>query len=72
MGVWTPDPNENLLEIYAEPYSYEVSWIDLGVRVDDLASASAELQGRGLQFTGQVGEFEGTRWVHFVDLEGNL
>lgn len=42
-----------------------------GLRVDDLDSAIAELKERGVQFTDEVGEFEGTRWAHFLDLEGN-
>ena len=39
-------------------------------RVADLHGAS-ELKGRGVQFIGKVGEYEGTRWVNFVDPEGN-
>jgi predicted enzyme related to lactoylglutathione lyase len=46
--------------------------IILGLRVDDLDRAVAELQQRGIQFMpGESGEFEGTRWAHFSDLEGN-
>ena len=45
--------------------------IVLGLRVDDLNSAIAELKGRGVQFTDDIGEFDGTRWAHFLDLDGN-
>jgi predicted enzyme related to lactoylglutathione lyase len=43
----------------------------LGIRVDNLEATIAELRQRGVQFIGEVGEFEGTRWVPFVDPEGN-
>lgn len=45
--------------------------IVLGLRVDHLNGAVAELKGRGVQFTEDFGEFEGTRWAHFLDPEGN-
>lgn len=46
--------------------------IVLGLRVDDLDRAVAELRERGVEFLpGESGEFEGTRWAHFTDLEGN-
>lgn len=40
-------------------------------KVDDLAAAVAELKGRGVHFTGEVGEYAGTRWINFTDPEGN-
>ncbi|HKY54041.1 MAG TPA: VOC family protein [Anaerolineales bacterium] len=43
----------------------------LGLRVDDLDRAIGELQQRGVRFTGEIGEHEGTRWIHFSDPEGN-
>jgi catechol 2,3-dioxygenase-like lactoylglutathione lyase family enzyme len=46
--------------------------IVLGLRVDDLDQAVAELRQRGVVFLpGESGEFAGTRWAHFSDLEGN-
>jgi|SRR5689334_18646627 len=46
--------------------------IVLGLRVDDLDRAVAKLQQKGVQFIPEEsGEFEGTRWAHFSDLEGN-
>ena len=43
----------------------------LGIRVDNLEEAMAKLKQRGIQFIGEVGEFEGTRWIPFADPEGN-
>jgi predicted enzyme related to lactoylglutathione lyase len=40
-------------------------------RVDNLNAAISELKGRGVQFLGEIGEYEGTRWISFVDPEGN-
>ncbi len=40
-------------------------------RVENLDEAISELRGRGVEFLGEIGEYEGTRWIHFVDLEGN-
>lgn len=40
-------------------------------RVDDLEGAVSELKGRGVRFVGEVGEYKGTRWINFVDPEGN-
>ena len=46
--------------------------IVLGLRVDDLDRALAELHQRGVQFIPEgAGEFAGTRWAHFSDIEGN-
>ena len=46
--------------------------IVLGLRVDNLDRAVAELQQKGVQFMPEgSGEFEGTRWAHFSDIEGN-
>ena len=46
--------------------------IVLGLRVDNLDQAVGELTERGVQFIpGESGEFEGQRWAHFIDLEGN-
>jgi hypothetical protein len=40
--------------------------------VADLDEAVAELTGRGVRFLPAAsGEFAGTRWSHFFDLEGN-
>ena len=46
--------------------------IVLGLRVDNLDLAVAELQQKGVQFIpDSSGEFAGTRWAHFADMEGN-
>ena len=46
--------------------------IVLGLRVDDMYQAVGELTGRVVQFIpGESGEFEGQRWAHFTDIEGN-
>jgi predicted enzyme related to lactoylglutathione lyase len=46
--------------------------IVLGLRVDHLDGAVSELKQKGVQFTPEgSGEFAGTRWAHFADLEGN-
>jgi predicted enzyme related to lactoylglutathione lyase len=46
--------------------------IILGLRVDNLDSAVRELTDRGVRILpGGSGEFAGTRWAHFTDLEGN-
>ena len=46
--------------------------IVLGLRVDDLDGAVAELKAKGVHFKPEEsGEFEGTRWAHFTDPEGN-
>lgn len=54
-----------------EPKEPDQQPIILGLRVEDLDSAIAELQQKGVNFTSDVGEFEDTRWVHFTDPEGN-
>ena len=45
--------------------------IILGLRVADLDRAVAELTQKGVNFVGDIGEFENTRWAHFSDPEGN-
>ena len=69
--------NGSLLELFSggtasgEAESADGQAIVLGLRVDNLDSALAELKGRGVQFTDDFGEFEGTRWAHFLDIKGN-
>lgn len=69
--------NGSLLELFSggkamqAPKEADQQSIVLGLRVDDLDNAIAELKGRGVQFTDDFGEFDGTRWAHFLDLEGN-
>lgn len=43
----------------------------LGLLVDDLESAVAELKSKGVNFVTEIESFENTRWAHFSDLEGN-
>jgi predicted enzyme related to lactoylglutathione lyase len=43
----------------------------IGLRVDDLDAAVAELQGKGVNFLGEIGSFRNQRWTYFVDPEGN-
>jgi len=43
----------------------------LGLRVNNLHAAIADLKQKGVAFIGEVGEYEGTRWAHFYDPEGN-
>ena len=46
--------------------------IVLGLRVDNLDRTIAELQQKGVSFIPEgSGEFAGTRWAHFSDVEGN-
>ena len=46
--------------------------IVLGLRVEDLDRAVAELKQKGVQFIPEgSGEFAGTRWSRFSDIEGN-
>ena len=39
--------------------------------VENLDGAIYELKGRGVQFVGEVGEYESSRWINFADPEGN-
>ena len=68
----------SLLELFAggkaarKPKNPEQQSIVLGLRVRDLDQAVTELTRNGVQFIqGESGEFAGTRWAHFFDLEGN-
>jgi predicted enzyme related to lactoylglutathione lyase len=46
--------------------------IILGLRVDNLDQAVAELSAKGVQFLPEdSGEADGERWAHFSDHEGN-
>ncbi len=54
-----------------EPKSPYRQPLVLALRVDDLAVAVEELEQKGVAFTGEEGEYEGTRWSYFLDLEGN-
>jgi len=45
--------------------------LSIGFQVDDLAAAMTEMQGRGVVFNGEVGEWKGSRWIYFTDPEGN-
>ena len=67
-----------LLELFTggtsarEPKKPHQQSIVVGLRVDDLDEAVARLQEKGVSFNpGESGEFEGTRWAHFTDPEGN-
>ena len=67
-----------LLELFTggtsskEPKRPHQQSIVLGFRVDDLDVAVAELKEKGVHFIPEEsGEFEGTRWAHFADPEGN-
>jgi predicted enzyme related to lactoylglutathione lyase len=42
----------------------------VGLRVKDMQAAMLELQANGIVFT-EIGQYEGTRWAHFSDPEGN-
>jgi predicted enzyme related to lactoylglutathione lyase len=69
--------NETLLELFSggkassEPKTFDQQSIVIGLRVDNLDNAVAELKQKGVSFTGEVDEYEGTRWAHFSDHEGN-
>ena len=43
----------------------------VALRVGNLGAAVRELQQRGVEFLGEIGEYEGTRWINFADPEGN-
>jgi lactoylglutathione lyase len=67
-----------LLELFtggrssSEPKKPHEQSIVLGLRVDDIDQAVAELAAKGVHFLPEEsGEFEGTRWAHFTDPEGN-
>jgi predicted enzyme related to lactoylglutathione lyase len=67
-----------LLELFTggrlvqEPKQPHQQSIVLGLRVEDLDRAVAELQQKGIKFIPEEsGEFAGTRWAHFSDIEGN-
>jgi len=67
-----------LLELFTggtasgDPKQAHQQSIVLGLRVDNLAGAVAELTAKGVHFIpGESGEFEGTRWAQFMDPEGN-
>jgi predicted enzyme related to lactoylglutathione lyase len=67
-----------LLELFSggkrrkKPKKPDQQSIVLGLRVEDLDLAVAELQQKGVSFIPEgSGEFASTRWAHFSDLEGN-
>jgi predicted enzyme related to lactoylglutathione lyase len=67
-----------LLELFTggkrtqEPKKADQQSIVLGLRVEDLDRAVAELKQRGVRFIPEAsGEYAGTRWAHFSDVEGN-
>jgi predicted enzyme related to lactoylglutathione lyase len=45
--------------------------IILGLRVDKLDQAVAELKQKGVSIDGEIDGFKNTRWAHFYDPEGN-
>ena len=70
--------SESLVELFTGgkraglPKKPDQQSIVLGLRVDDLDRAVSELTQRGVHFIpGGSGEFEGQRWAHFTDVEGN-
>lgn len=42
-----------------------------GFQVDDLEQAMQSLSAKGMRFIGEIGEYRGSRWVEFLDPEGN-
>jgi len=54
-----------------QPKGPEQQSITLGLRVEDLDRAVAELKQKGVNFVDDIGKFENTRWAHFPDPEGN-
>lgn len=67
-----------LLELFTggnrsqEPKKPDQQSIVIGLRVDDLDRAIAQLEQRGVLFIPEAsGEYAGTRWAHFSDVEGN-
>ena len=66
-----------LLELFSggkavsAPKKADQQSIVLGLLVDELDSAVAELKSKGVNFIGEIGSFENTRWAHFLDAEGN-
>jgi len=69
--------NGMLLELFTggkaseQPKRPDQQSLVLGLRVDDLDAAIAELQQKGVQFIGDIGEYGSERWAHFSDREGN-
>ena len=69
--------NGSLFELFSggkaalQPKTLDQQSLVIGLRVDNIDSAIAELKQRGIKFIGEIGEFEGTRWAHFSDPEGN-
>jgi predicted enzyme related to lactoylglutathione lyase len=54
-----------------EPKRADQQPMVLGLRVKDLDGAIAELKRKGVNFIGEIGKHEDTRWAHFSDPEGN-
>jgi len=54
-----------------QPKRPEQQSIVVGLRVQDLDSAIAELKQKGVNFIGDIGVYKDTRWAHFTDPEGN-
>ena len=69
--------NGTLLELFnggsasPEPKKPDQQSIVLGLRVENMDTAITELNRRGVNFIGDIGEYENTRWAHFSDPEGN-
>jgi catechol 2,3-dioxygenase-like lactoylglutathione lyase family enzyme len=53
------------------PKTPEHQSLRVAFKVDDLDVAVSELQGKRVRFIGEIGEYEGTRWISFIDPEGN-
>jgi predicted enzyme related to lactoylglutathione lyase len=69
--------NGSLLELFSggkaseDPKMPIQQSIVVGFRVENLERSIAELEQKGVRFIGEAGEYEGTRWAHFSDPEGN-
>ena len=69
--------NGALLELFTggqaspEPKRADQQPIVLGLRVEDLDGAVAEMKLRGATFIGEIGKYRGQRWAQFSDPEGN-
>ena len=63
MEVWRPE---------AEFHSFFGAGPVVGLRVDDVETARAEMEAAGVEFLGPVQHSEGAAWSHFRGPDGNV
>jgi predicted enzyme related to lactoylglutathione lyase len=53
------------------PKTPDCQSLKIAFKVENLDEAIYELKSRGVQFLGEIGEYESSRWINFADPEGN-